>query len=87
MASERDKPADRIVDYLAERIEPAANTDTLSESALYADYAAWCCASGRAARDAAEFVAEVDRLRVENDLGDYPQTQGSLLRHPTCVSP
>jgi hypothetical protein len=43
----RDKPADRIVDYLAERIEPAANTDTLPQSALYADYAAWCCASGR----------------------------------------
>jgi hypothetical protein len=66
----RDKPADRIVDYLAERIEPAANTDTLSQSALYADYTAWCCATGRAAVTAAAFVAEVDRLRVENDLGD-----------------
>ena len=66
----RDKPADRIVDYLAERIEPAANTDTLSQSALYADYTAWCCATGRAAVTAAAFLAEVDRLRVENDLGD-----------------
>ena len=66
----RDKPADRIVDYLAERIEPAANTDTLSQSALYADYTAWCCATGRAAVTTAAFVAEVDRLRVENDLGD-----------------
>ena len=64
------KPADRIVDYLAERIEPAANTDTLSQNALYADYTAWCCASGRAAVTAAAFLAEVDRLRVENDLGD-----------------
>jgi len=66
----RDNPADRIADYLAERIEPAANTDTLSQSALYADYAAWCCASGRAAVTAAAFVAEVDRLRVANELGD-----------------
>ena len=30
-----------VIDYLAERIEPAANTETLSESALYADYQAW----------------------------------------------
>jgi hypothetical protein len=67
---QRDKPTDRIVDYLAERVEPAANTDTLSQSGLYADYTAWCCASGRAAVTAAAFVAEVDRLRVENDLGD-----------------
>jgi hypothetical protein len=62
------KPVDRIVDYLAERIEPAANADTLSQNALYADYT--CCASGRAAVTAAAFLAEVDRLRVANDLGD-----------------
>ena len=68
-ASSVSKPADRIVDYLAERIEPAANTDTLSQSALYARLPAWCCASGRAAVTTAAFVAEVDRLR-ENDLGD-----------------
>jgi hypothetical protein len=29
-----------VIDYLAERIETAANTETLSQSALYADYAA-----------------------------------------------
>ena len=59
-----------MIDYLADRIEPAANTETVSEGALYADYATWCCASGSAALSAAEFVAEVDQLRVENDLGD-----------------
>jgi hypothetical protein len=64
----RDNPADRIADYLAERIEPAANTDRLSESALYADYAAWCRTSGHAALSAAEFVTGFDQLRVENGL-------------------
>ena len=67
---QRDKPADRIVDYLAERIEPAANTDTLSQSALYADYAGMVLRLRRAAVTVAAFVAEVDRLRVENDLGE-----------------
>src|SRR6516165_3007810 len=59
---QRDKLADRIADYLAERVEPAANTDRLSESALYADYAAWCCASGHAVVSAAEFVTGFDQL-------------------------
>ncbi len=44
------------IDFLAERIEPAANTETLSESALYTGYASWCRASGREALSAAEFV-------------------------------
>ena len=70
MAQQRDKPPGLVIDYLADRIEPAANTETVSESALYVDYATWCCASGSAAVSAAEFVAEVDHLRVENDLGD-----------------
>jgi hypothetical protein len=65
---QRDKPADRIADYLAERIEPAANTDRLSESALYADYAAWCRAFGLVAVSAAEFVTGFDQVRVENGL-------------------
>ena len=64
----RDNPADRIADHLAERLEPAANTDRLSESALYADYAAWCRAFGLAAVSAAEFVTGFDQLRVENGL-------------------
>ncbi len=68
--AQRDKPPGLVIDYLADRIEPAANTETVSESALYADYATWCCAAGSAAVSAAEFVAEVDQLRVENDLGD-----------------
>ena len=58
-----------VIDYLAERIEPAANTDTLSESALFTDYAAWCHASGRVALAIPEFVAGFDQLRAENKLG------------------
>ncbi len=53
---QRDKPADLVVDYLAERIEPATNTDRLSESALYADYAAWCRAFGLVAVSAADSI-------------------------------
>ena len=48
-----------VIDYLSDRIEPAANTDTLSESALYADYTAWCRASGRVALAIPEFVGRL----------------------------
>ena len=58
-----------VVDYVADRIEPAANTETVSEGALYAGYAAWCRASDLAALSLAEFVAGFDRLRAENGLG------------------
>jgi phage/plasmid-associated DNA primase len=58
-----------VVDYLAERIEPAADTETVSESALYAGYAAWCRASDLAALSLAEFVVGFDQLRAENGLG------------------
>jgi phage/plasmid-associated DNA primase len=68
-AETQAEAADRIADYLAERIEPAANTDRLSQSALYSDYAAWCRAAGHAALSAAEFVAGFDQLRAENGLG------------------
>ena len=71
-----------VIDFLAERFEPAANTETLSESALYADYASWCRASEPEALSAAEFVAGVDRLRAENGLGKIRKRKGSLLRHP-----
>ena len=57
-----------VVDYLAERIEPAADTETVSEGALYAGYAAWCRASDLAALSLAEFVAGFDQLCAENGL-------------------
>ena len=69
MARKGSKAVGLVIDYLSERIEPAANTETLSESALYADYAAWCRASGRVALAIPEFVAGFDRLRAENGLG------------------
>ena len=70
------KSAGLVIDFLAERIEPAANTETLSESAL-SDYASWCRASDREALSAAAFVAEVDRLRAENGLGKIHKRKGS----------
>jgi hypothetical protein len=57
-----------VVDYVAERIEPAANTEMVSEGALYAGYAAWCRASDLAALSLAEFVAGFDQLCAENGL-------------------
>ena len=58
-ATRRDEvPAESaglVIDYLSERIEAAASTETVQESALYSDYATWCRASGRAALSAAEF--------------------------------
>ena len=66
-----------VIDFLAERIEPAANTETLSESALYTGYASWCRASGREALSAAEFVDGFDRLRAENGLGKIRKWKGS----------
>ena len=79
----RDKPVSLMIGYLAERIEPA---ETVFESALYADYNAWCRASGRAAVSASEFVEGFDRQR-----GKWPrknsQTQRQLLRYsPRCVA-
>ena len=71
-----------VINYLAERIEPAANTETVSESALFTDHAAWCHASGRVALAIPEFVAGFDQLRAENEFREDSQTQGSLLRHP-----
>ena len=58
-----------VIDYLSDRIEPAANTETLSESALYADYQAWCRTSERMALPVPEFVTGLDQLRADNGLG------------------
>ena len=68
-----EKPAEvvpgLVIDYVDARVEPAANTETVSESALYADYSAWCRAGGRAALTAGEFGAKFEQLRAENGLG------------------
>ena len=42
---------------------------TLSESALYGDYQAWCRTSERMALPVPEFVTGLDQLRAENGLG------------------
>ena len=82
-----------VIDYLSDRIEPAANTETLPESALYADYTAWCRASGRVALAIPEFVGRLRSAACGQRARKNPQAQGSLLRHPprhllrkTCLS-
>ena len=72
-----DKPVGLVIDYLADRIEPAANTEKVSESTLYTDYNTWCRVSGRAALSTAEFVTAFDRVRVENGLGKIRKRKGS----------
>ncbi len=71
-----------VIDFLFERIEAAASTETLSESALYSDYATWCRASGREALSAAAFVEGFDRLRARKWPRQNPQTKRELRRHP-----
>ena len=44
---------------------PTANTEMLSESALYTGYASWCRASDREALPVPEFVTGLDQLRTE----------------------
>ena len=71
-----------VIDYLSDRIEPAANTETLSESALYTDYAAWCHASDRVALAIAGICGRVRSAARGKRARENPQAQGSLLRHP-----
>jgi hypothetical protein len=89
-ATRRDEvPAEAsglVIDYLAERIEPAASTETVQESALYSDYATWCRASGRAALSAAEFVTGFDKLRAENGLGKIRKRKGSYAGIRLAIS-
>jgi len=76
-----------VIDYLSDRIEPAADTVTLSESALYTDYTAWCHASGRAALASPEFVAGFDQLRADNELGKIRKHKGRYCGIKLAVSP
>jgi hypothetical protein len=79
-ATSLEKPAETpglVIDYLAERIEPGTNTDTLSQSALYADYAAWCRSSNLAALSARDFVTSFDQLRAENGLAKIRKRKSS----------
>ncbi len=77
----RDKSVSLVIGYLAERIEPA---ETVFESALYADYNAWCRAFGRAAVSAAELCVGVRSVACRKRARKNPQTERSLLRYPAC---
>ena len=66
-----------VIDFLAERIEAAANTETLSQDALYDDYTAWCRFSDLGALSIGDFVAGFDQLRAENGLAKIRKRKGS----------
>ena len=58
-----------VIDFLSERIEPAANTETLSESALYLDYQAWCCTTNHSAMLSSAGLSRNSISCAENGLG------------------
>jgi hypothetical protein len=88
----RGKATGLVIDYLADCVEPATNTDMLSESALYTGYVAWCRASGLAAVSAGEFVTGFDQLRAENGLAKIRKRKGGYcgirlaLSHETLAT-
>jgi hypothetical protein len=57
-----------IVDYLAERIEPASTRRGLGADELYADYDVWCVKKGGSACSLEAFIDEFDRVRSEHQL-------------------
>ncbi|MGA7323542.1 MAG: hypothetical protein WBX25_03420 [Rhodomicrobium sp.] len=64
----KEKALGLVVDYLAERAVPGAETDGLLAAELVTDYEGWCRRHDRFALPLAEFVSAFDRLRVQNGL-------------------
>ncbi len=57
-----------VIDYLAERIQPADKAPALMAGDLYADYQAWCTTRGRPALPASGFLSALDETRIEKGL-------------------
>jgi hypothetical protein len=57
-----------VSDYLAARIEPAADDAALSLNDLHRDYEVWCGCMKRTALPLPAFAATLDRVRQENGL-------------------
>jgi hypothetical protein len=67
-AKDTNEKGGAVIDYLAERVEPAAERSALPASDLYADYQAWCLQHQRVALSLPGFVSALDRAREENGL-------------------
>jgi hypothetical protein len=57
-----------IVDYVAERIEPASTRRGIGAHELYTDYEVWCVDKGAPAHSVEAFIDEFDRVRSDHQL-------------------
>jgi hypothetical protein len=57
-----------IVDYVAERIEPASTRRGIGAHELYTDYEVWCVDKGAPAHSLEAFIDEFDRVRSDHQL-------------------
>jgi hypothetical protein len=57
-----------LLDYLAERIEPASTRRGLGADELHTDYEVWCVKKGAWACSVEVFIDEFDRVRSEHQL-------------------
>jgi hypothetical protein len=67
VAARRDE-RDVVMEYMAERIAPAVETQAIGSDEIFADYVAWCSGRKYAALGPRDFLAEFDRKRHECHL-------------------
>ena len=65
-----DRTVGQVLDYMAERIEPARNAVGLGADDLVADYQAWCRGAGLDALEPEVVISEFDEARHEHRLAD-----------------
>jgi hypothetical protein len=63
------QPVGAVIDYVAERTEPAPETVALGVEYLYDDYASWCRAHDLAVASFTTFIDAFDKLREHPDVG------------------
>ena len=71
------KAAGNVLEYLAERLEPAGGSEALGSEELHADYAGWCQRRGLAAAALEPFTADLDEARAEQGLSESIRKFGS----------
>ena len=57
-----------VLDYLADRVEPADASARIDADQMYRDYVQWCAKGSRAAMSATDFVGAFDRSRVAQGI-------------------
>ena len=64
----KQRPVGRVLDYVADRVEPADRDERIESAELYTDYAQWCERSRRSAMSKSDFVGAFDRSRIEQGI-------------------